>query len=138
MFQSKDKKKQFGSAYVAKRYDSMHGAEESPEHEEKESPEFEKGEQEGMNEAPETNEEHKQVVAEHKPAHTVIVKHDHKAGKHTVTSHHRDGHSHQSEHSAPRNAHEAAAILGGAGVDESEIPSEGGETAPSQGLPKLA
>src|ERR1035438_804466 len=110
--------KKFGSSFAGKHYDENHSQDgmhsESPEHEAKETPEFEAGEQEGakehegveMNEGKEHNgetnerendegdEQHEThpVVAEHGPATKVVIHHDEKSGRHTVTSHHADGH----------------------------------------------
>ena len=109
MFSSKDGKK-FGSAFVAKRRDSEHDkmAQDimgGDKHEAAETPEFEKGEQEGMNEAPE------QVAKEHGPATTIHVSHDHKKNKHHVVSTHADGHVHTSDHATAGEAHNAASAL---------------------------
>ena len=115
--------KSFGSAYVAKRHDQEHDKADqmsksvmgdTPAHEEKETPEFEKGEQEGQTEKPEQegmNESPEQVAQEHGPATTVHVAHDHKAGKHHVTSTHPDGHVHTSDHATAEEAHHAAGAL---------------------------
>jgi|SRR5271157_190438 len=139
MFKSKAGKS-FGSAYVAKRHDdeadkkaqSVLG--DSPEHEAAETPEFEKGEQEGMKEAPE------QVAKEHGPATTVHVSHDHKGKKHHVVSTHPDGHVHTSDHASAGDAHTAAGALSGTGQAPAEPNPEemGGETSPALSLPKLA
>jgi hypothetical protein len=155
MFKSKDGKS-FGSAFVAKRRDSEHdkmgsdnkepmmgaakpepkgmpGMGESSAHEAAEKPEFEKGEQEGMNEAPE------QVAQEHGAATTVHVSHDHKSGKHHVVSTHPDGHVHTSDHASAGEAHSAAGKLSGG--DQPPAEGMGAPEAPEPdgfSLPKLA
>jgi hypothetical protein len=116
--------------------DGMHsegGPKESPEHDASETPSFEAGEQEGakehegvqMNEGKEHNgevnergddqedEQHEThpVVAEHGPAHKVVIHHDEATGRHTVTSHHKDGHVHTNVHEHAHNAHEEAREL---------------------------
>jgi hypothetical protein len=121
MFETKDKKQKFGSAYKARRYDSAH---EAPEHEAKETPEFEAGEQEGKKEA---QPEQHPVVAQHGPAHTVHIKHDHTANKHHVHSTHEDGHENMSEHQSAAEAHEEGGKL--ANVS----PKTSGEAGPQQG-----
>jgi hypothetical protein len=155
MFQTQDKKKKFGSAFAGKRYDAAHPADEgkpepmmgaakpepkgmpgmgeSSAHEAAEKPEFEKGEQEGMNEAPE------QVAQEHGSATTVHVSHDHKSGKHHVVSTHPDGHVHTSDHASAGEAHSAAGKLSGG--DQPPAEGMGAPEAPEPdgfSLPKLA
>jgi hypothetical protein len=137
MFTAKNGKK-FGSVFAGKHYDENHTEDgmhsESPEHEAKESPEFEAGEQEGAkehegveaNEGDEHNgemneetgkEEHEgeqhPVVAAHGPAHKVVIHHDEKSGRHTVTSHHKDGHMHTNVHENAADAHKEASDLAG-------------------------
>jgi len=132
--------KKFGSAMVGKRYDEAHSedgmhqlGEQSPEHEAKETPEFEAGEQEGAveskaeNEGEEQHGEEHPAVADHGPAHKVVISHDEKAGRHTVTSHHKDGHMHTEMHEDGHKAHEAGRKLAGMHapeVDESEKPAQ--------------
>lgn len=125
--------KKFGSIFAGKKYDESHSedgvhklGEEAPEHEAKETPEFEAGEQEGMgehehesHEAGEQealNEEHP-VVGEHGKAHKVVIHHDEKSGRHTVTSHHKDGHMHSMSHETPEEAHKDARKLAGVPAD---------------------
>ena len=116
--------KKFGSAYVGKKKDEMHGGMNAA-HEAAETPEFEKGEQEGMKEG---GEQPQQVVAQHGKAHTVHVAHDHKANKHKVVSTHEDGHVHESDHGSPQEAHDAGKQLAGAGEGaEEEQPAMGAE-----------
>jgi len=131
MYESKKNPgKRFGSAFVGKRYDEAHsedglhklGAEETPEHEAKETPEFEAGEQEGAEEhKPEMEEEgqgeEEKVASEHGPAHKVVIHHDEKAGRHTVQSHHKDGHVHSKVHAHAHEAHAAANKLAGVPAD---------------------
>jgi hypothetical protein len=135
MFTSKSGKK-FGSVFAGKHYDENHTEDgmhsESPEHEAKESPEFEAGEQEGAEEhkaegegegEEQPGEEVHPVVAEHGKAHKTIVTHDHEAGRHTVTSHHKDGHVHTNVHEHAHKAHDEARSLAGvppAGKEKNE------------------
>jgi hypothetical protein len=126
--------KRFGSIFAGHKYDEAHtedGVHEfgkEPEHEEKESPEFEAGEQEGKveNEAegePEQKEEEEHpVVAEHGAAHKVVIHHDHEAKRHTVTSHHKDGHTHTAVHPSAVHAHDEGKRLAGLreGADSGE------------------
>jgi len=147
-FTSKDGKKRFGSAYVAKRYDENHPSEEKnagAEHEEmKETPEQEMKEtpMEEKKEEKEGTEEHP-VVTEHGPAHTVHIKHDHTAKRHHVTSHHNDGHVHESEHATPDEAHSEAAKLagiteGGRDLEQEQEPMHmSGSTHDEEGFPNL-
>ena len=122
--------KKFGSIFAGKKYDENHSEDgmhsESPEHEAKESPEFEAGEHEGVeaNESKEHNgvmneengdEEHTgeqhPVVGEHGKATKVVIHHDEKSGRHTVTSHHADGHVHTNVHEQAHKAHDEARQL---------------------------
>ena len=139
MFPSKDGKK-YGSAYVAKKRDAMHGMGEAvmhdtDKHEAAETPEFERGEQEGQKEAPEQNENPSQVVAEHGPANTVHVAHDHKAKKHHVVSTHADGHVHESNHGSAKEAHDHAAQLAAAETQPEGQPAAGAASAEADGFP---
>lgn len=124
--------KKFGSIFAGKHYDENHSEDgvhsESPEHEAKESPEFEAGEQEGAAEHEHNDhaeEEHDNaevhpVVAEHGKAHKVVIHHDEKAGRHTVTSHHKDGHVHSAVHEVPEEAHKDGRVLAGVPADGQE------------------
>jgi hypothetical protein len=124
--------KRFGSIFQQKHYDENHSEDgmhsESPEHEKSESPEFEAGEHEGVeaNESKEhngvTNEENGDeehtgeqhpVVGEHGKATKVVIHHDEKSGRHTVTSHHADGHVHTNVHEHAHKAHDEARSLAG-------------------------
>ena len=128
--------KKFGSAMVGKRYDEAHSedgmhqlGEQSPEHEAKETPEFEAGEQEGAVEHKAEGEEHDgeehPMAAEHGPAHKVVISHDEKAGRHTVTSHHKDGHMHTEMHEDGHKAHHAGKRLAGIhDASEEEKPAQ--------------
>jgi hypothetical protein len=60
------------------------------------------------------------VVAAHGPAHKVSVAHDHEAGRHTVTSHHKDGHMHTNMHDEAGKAHDEAREL-------ADVPAAGKE-----------
>ena len=147
--------KSFGSAYVAKRKDSEHdkmagdvmgqtsqkpAMGEPAAHEAAEKPQFEAGEQEGQKENPEQNEQPSQVVAQHGPANTVHVAHDHKAGKHHVTSTHADGHVHTSDHATSAEAHKASSELAGGDQAQAENPAAAPAAPEADGfvLPKLA
>ena len=152
MFKSKDGKS-FGSAYVAKKRDSMHagaGDKSMPMGESKAAPRTNpqgealmsaananapdndvKANPEGVDAA--------SVVAQHGPAVSTTVHHDHKGGNHVVVSRHANGHVHTSKHSSAKDAHDEAAQLAGA-----DQPAAGAPAAPeapeSDGfsLPKLA
>lgn len=72
---------------------------------------------------PETDTESQEpsaVVAEHGPAHQVLI--THKEGSHKIKSKHKDGHTHESEHTSAEDAHMAAKQL--AGVGESAAPED--------------
>jgi hypothetical protein len=141
--------KKFGSSFAGKHYDENHSEDgmhsEAPEHEKSETPEFEAGEQEGakehegveMNEGKEHNgetnerendegdEQHEThpMVAEHGPANKVVIHHDEATGRHTVTSHHKDGHVHTNVHQHAHKAHDEGRNLAGvpaAGKEENE------------------
>jgi hypothetical protein len=64
------------------------------------------------------------VAKEHGPATEVHIKHDHEGGKHSLTTHHPDGHVHTSHHGSAEEAHAQGAK--NAGVT---VPGEGGESA---------
>ena len=128
MYTSKSGKK-FGSIFAGRRHDADHTEDgmhsESPEHEKAESPEFEAGEQEGAveNKAEEHEGETHPVVAEHGKATKVVIHHDEKTGRHTVTSHHADGHVHMNVHEHAHKAHDEARQLADvppAGKEENE------------------
>jgi hypothetical protein len=121
--------KKFGSIFQQKHYDENHSEDgmhsESPEHEARETPEFEAGEQEGAVEhkAEEHEGEEHPEVSEHGSAHKVVISHDEKTGRHTVTSHHKDGHVHTSVHEHAHKAHDEARQLASvppAGKEEGE------------------
>lgn len=67
-----------------------------------------------------------EVVAQHGAAHKIEIKHDHAAGKHSVTSHHEGGHVHNSEHGTAEEAHDEA--KGAAGIGDEEPEPEGQES----------
>lgn len=137
MFESKDKKRKFGSAYVAKRYDENHPEEhdeknETPMQEHEETPEQEKKEKE------ENTEEHP-VVKKHGKAHSIHIKHDHVAKKHHVMSQHEDGHTNESDHPTADEAHAEASKLAGIMSEQSpaEEPSAMPATHDEEGFPTL-
>jgi hypothetical protein len=155
MFKSKDGKS-FGSAYVAKKRDAMHGegdkttnAPESPMASKEESRTNNEGEalfskseanapDNNVKSNPENVDPHS-VVAEHGPASDVHIHSDMKANEHHVMSHHKSGHVHHSKHGSAQDAHKAAAELAEAGDQPSGNPEEG--NAPeSDGftMPRLA
>ena len=116
--------KKFGSIMAGRHYDENHSEDgmhtEGKEEMHEEKPmvgeareEMNEGEKEKEQEE-KTGEEQHPVVAEHGPAHKVVISHDHKAGRHTVQSHHRDGHMNTSNHEAAAEAHEEARKLAGA------------------------
>lgn len=141
MFKAKDGKR-FGSIFAGRKYDENHsedgvhseGGKPSPEHEAAETPEFEAGEQEGAveHEAEQHEGEEHPVVAEHGPAHKVVISHDEKSGRHVVTSHHSDGHVHSAVHKTKHDAHKEAQKLAAAEEMEqkpkTEEHSEAGES----------
>lgn len=152
MQQTKDGKKKFGSAFVAKRYDEAHSEEPSDEKgakkklgnvledrkndlaeevgEKNDSPKEEQGE----------GETHP-VVSEHGPATDVHIHHDHKNNKHTVTSHHEDGHTNVSDHEDAQTAHQEGGKLAnvslkksGEAEDQQLAESEGGNDSVPDGF----
>jgi len=149
-FSTKDGKKKFGSAYAAKRYDSAH---DEPANEKDAKKKFGKvlSDKEGdlkheMDESPETQHEEGEdemhpVVAEHGAAHHVSIHHDHNNGKHTVVSHHEDGHVNTSEHQDAKTAHEEGGKLAnislkksGEQEDQQLAASEGGNSSTPDGF----
>ena len=131
MYTSKSGKK-FGSIFAGRRHDADHTEDgmhsEGEAHEKAETPEFEAGEQEGAvehkaeGEEQHDGEEHP-MVAEHGPAHKVVISHDEKSGRHVVTSHHKDGHVHSNVHEHAHKAHDEARQLAAvppAGKEENE------------------
>lgn len=145
-FPTKDGKKKFGSAFVAKRYDSVHGEEPTNEKDAKKKLgnvlEDKKSDLEN-----EAGEEQHPVVAEHGPASHVSIHHDHKNNKHSVTSHHEDGHVNTSEHEDAQTAHEEGGRLANVSLkksgeqeDQQLAQSEGGNDSASDGyvMPELA
>ncbi len=119
MFESKKTPgKKFGSMFAGRRYDEahtddgMHDMNAEP----KESPMVEEEEKKKGDEKENEEDEHP-VVAEHGKAHKVIIHHDHEAGRHVVTSHHKDGHMNTSTHEAAAEAHEEGRKLAGIPAD---------------------
>jgi hypothetical protein len=153
MFQSKDGKK-FGSAFVAKRRDKEHeqsmGVDQPTKGTEpKEEPRTDMNGEALMSKAnanaPDNNVKASpegvdagQVAAEHGPANTVHVAHDHKANKHHVTSTHSDGHVHTSEHGSSKEAHDAASQLSNAGDQPNENQENEAPESDGFSMPKLA
>src|SRR5580700_12051942 len=78
----------------------------------------------------EGHEDPAQVHAEHGPAISIRIKHDHEKGQHSVHSAHEDGHIHKSEHASAPEAHDAARTLAGADQPEEE-PETDGDLEPS-------
>lgn len=158
MFSSKDGKK-FGSAYVAKKRDAMHGegdknlnTPETPMEQKEESRTGNEGEalmSKANANAPDNdvksnpeNVDPKAVVAEHGPALSTEVHSDHVNNEHHVMSHHKSGHVHHSKHGSMQDAHSAATELAstgegekpaGDGMSENESPEPDGFS-----MPKLA
>ena len=142
MYTSKTGKK-FGSSMVGKKYDEMHSEDGmhklGEEHEAKETPEL-AGEQEGATEHKTENEGEEQhegeqhpVVTEHGPAHKIIVHHDEASGRHTVTSHHKDGHMHTEMHEDVHKAHHAGKRLAGIhDASEEEKPAQHAASAAAE------
>ncbi len=96
-----------GNLQMIERYDESKGKQKKP----KETG----GESGGEHEAG-GHDEIKQVVAEHGPAHKVVMTHDHDGQHSTVTSHHDDGHVHTAHHDGEDHAemaHAHAAHAGG-------------------------
>jgi hypothetical protein len=73
----------------------------------------ERGGESGGEHEPSGHDEIKQVVAEHGPAHKLVIEHDHAGGEHHVTSHHEDGYVHRETLGTPEMAHAHAAHAGG-------------------------
>lgn len=113
--------KKFGSIMAGRHFDEnhtddgMHTEGKDEMHDEKpmvsdEREEMNEGEKEKEQEE-KTGEEQHPMVAEHGKAHKVMIHHDHEAGRHTVTSHHSDGHMHTNVHDAAHKAHDEAREL---------------------------
>ena len=137
--QSKDGKS-YGSSFVAKRKDKEHGEAESPKSSamgtSKPNP-MEPKEEPRTDETGEAKFSAKEatapdndvlanpegvdagaVAAEHGPASSVTIHHDHQGGKHVVVSRHPDSHMNMSQHGSHEEAHAAAKQLSGVGHDE--------------------
>lgn len=132
MFQSKDGKKSL-SKFRASHRDKMQelGGPRSQANKIEGKPSKEAGEipnEENLEEQvhPGIHEEVGDLAAEHGPAHTVTINHDHEGGRHTVHSSHPDGHEQDADfenaHEAHKHAKKAAGVM-----DENE-----GEEAPAQ------
>jgi hypothetical protein len=83
-------------------------------------------------------EDPKAVAAQHGPANTVHIAHDHKAKKHHVISTHADGHVHESEHASAKEAHDAASALAGGEQQPAEASAAPAPEADGFSMPKLA
>ena len=94
-FKSKDGKK-FTNADAMRTHERTSSAKAAPE------PEMEGGEEDGS-----------AIAAEHGPAHTIQINHDHEMGVHEVHSDHPSGHHHVSQHGSVEEAHEHAHKLAG-------------------------
>ena len=57
------------------------------------------------------------MVSEHGKAHRVQISHDEGSKRHTVQSHHKDGHVHMSVHDEAGKAHEEGRQLAGVPAD---------------------
>jgi len=101
------------------------------------APEHSENDQEPRTEADGESVSPEEVVAEHGPAHTVAVHHDHENGKHKVISHHKDGHMHESEHATAAEAHEHASKLGASEGGNSEPKNESEQGDPNADLSSL-
>jgi len=78
-----------------------------------------------------------EVAKEHGRAKEVNIKHDHEAGKHSVSSKHEDGHQHNSEHGSAEEAHKAGAQLAGVQVPGEEASAPGSDEGDSFQVPGL-
>lgn len=149
-FQTKDGKKKFGSAFVAKRYDSMHNTPtkgdeaEAGEGKSNLGGDLKAKHSQRMNETESTVHP---VVTEHGSANTVTIHHDHKNNKHSVVSHHEDGHVHMADHEDAKTAHEEGGQLANVSLkdsgeqeDQQLAQSEGGNSSAPDGyqMPDLA
>ena len=72
----------------------------------------------GVDESEHGEHDHEAVVAEHGPAHTVEMKHDHATGQHHVKSVHEDGHVHKAKFGSANEAHDHAAKMAGSSAHE--------------------
>lgn len=106
-YETKDGKK-FGSAYVAKRYESYHG-------------EPQPGEVNDNEHA-----EPKNLSGDMDHPHTVIYSHDHDNGNHKVTKHYPDGSSTESNHSSAAEAYEAGGEKQATNVKREDHPHQQG------------
>lgn len=149
MFESKRTPgKKFGSAFVGKRYDAAgEAAEPAEEKMKKKAPQLKEDikpvheEVEGQEQNENEGQDAASVVAEHGPAHTIITTHDHEGKKHHTTSHHKDGHKHESDHNTAKEAHEEGGALAGAD-EKQQNPDEAQQSAASENdgfeMPDLA
>jgi hypothetical protein len=77
-----------------------------------------------------------EVVAEHGPAHKIVIHHDHEGGKHRVHSHH-GGKVHKSEHESADAAHMHAAHAAGLNAEEEPDGDEPIGAAEPAGIPGM-
>ena len=130
MFESKKVPgKKFGSIFAGRKFDADHtedGMHSEGKPEDKAMPEMnEEQPEEKMGE--ENNVDGAQVASEHGPAHKVEITHE--EGKHTVQSHHPDGHMHTSVHDKGNKAHDHARKLAAmeAAEEDKEQPAQKAE-----------
>ncbi len=71
--------------------------------------------QAGMQDEGSDNQDGAAMAAEHGPATSIEIQHDHEGGVHTVHAEHPDGHVHDSEHGSAGEAHQYAADCAGVG-----------------------
>jgi hypothetical protein len=127
MRESKDGQRH-GNEFRMKRYDAAHeGKEPGPRAEAKQLQQMPDGtSQDRMEEEP----DHgmiQQVAAEHGPAHTIHMTHDHENGMHHVHSVHPDGMEHHADHKSAMHAHHHAMHAAGVnpeGTDHSPEPEQ--------------
>lgn len=119
-FESNDGSK-FGSRFKARKHDEFHSASTgkgSGSKQEmstgKEGPDADTQERDTTEQQEKTSENPRETVQAHGPAHSVHVHHNRENKKHRVISHHDDGHMADSEYGSEKEAHDAAATLGGA------------------------
>ena len=128
MYQSNtDPSRSFGSAFRGKRFDAYHSTPQP---------------------GAENENEHSEPQEVKSPASSFHFVHDHKNGKHTVTSTHEDGSSTATEHGSAKEAHDSAAQLaleaGGteqaSDVKKREHPDQQGAESEERGyeMPDLA
>lgn len=137
----------FGSAYKAKRYDSYHaGDQPSKDNANSHAESVHHGEEKDEKTVTAPAEDKSGVdtpsatVEAHGPAHTIVYSHDHEGSNHTVTSHHDDGHQHESAYKSPAEAFQAGGELSAADVKRMDHPDQQGAKSEEDGfeMPDLA